>query len=162
IPDTSSCGGAGPFRQCRSDVVPGRTQEHGRLVVCRALSRMGAQPCTWSTQARALHRSRRVCVDGDRSDVAAPDSIAVDHGERLCGGLGRRKIMQSFATAPRTDSAIDTGKSDISRVLWIMAITAGAGISNVFYVQSMVDLIGGSLAMRPATLGLVPASTIGG
>lgn len=61
-----------------------------------------------------------------------------------------------------TDSAPDAAKSHVSRVLWIMAITAGAGISNVFYVQSMVDLIGGSLAMRPAMLGLVPASTIGG
>jgi predicted MFS family arabinose efflux permease len=61
-----------------------------------------------------------------------------------------------------TDSAVDTAKSDVSRVLWIMAITAGAGISNVFYVQSMVELIGGSLAMRPSMLGLVPASTIGG
>jgi predicted MFS family arabinose efflux permease len=61
-----------------------------------------------------------------------------------------------------TDSAVDTAKSDVSRVLWIMAITAGAGISNVFYVQSMVELIGGSLAMHPSMLGLVPASTIGG
>jgi predicted MFS family arabinose efflux permease len=43
-----------------------------------------------------------------------------------------------------------------------MAFTAGAGISNVFYAQSMVDVIGNSLAMRPADLGLVPASTIGG
>jgi predicted MFS family arabinose efflux permease len=43
-----------------------------------------------------------------------------------------------------------------------MAFTAGAGISNVFYVQSMVDVIGSSLAMSPADLGLVPASTIGG
>ena len=43
-----------------------------------------------------------------------------------------------------------------------MAFTAGAGISNVFYVQSMVDVIGTSLAMSPADLGLVPASTIGG
>ncbi|HEY4214043.1 MAG TPA: MFS transporter [Steroidobacteraceae bacterium] len=67
--------------------------------------------------------------------------------------------MQIRELTPTTDSAAN---SDISRVLWIMALTAGAGISNVFYVQSMVDLIGGSLGMRPAMLGLVPASTIGG
>src|ERR1700754_4060309 len=70
--------------------------------------------------------------------------------------------MQIREITPRTGSAVDTTKSDIFRVLWIMAITAGAGISNVFYVQSMVDLIGDSLALRPAILGLVPASTIGG
>src|SRR5262245_40289826 len=51
---------------------------------------------------------------------------------------------------------------ELSRVLWIMALTAGAGISNVFYVQSMVELIGKSLSIPAATLGLVPASTIGG
>ncbi|HEY4131635.1 MAG TPA: MFS transporter [Gemmatimonadaceae bacterium] len=54
------------------------------------------------------------------------------------------------------------GNRDISSVLWIMAITAGAGISNVFYVQSMVDVVGRSLAIPAAILGLVPASTIGG
>jgi predicted MFS family arabinose efflux permease len=70
--------------------------------------------------------------------------------------------MQIREATPGTDPATDVAGSDISRVLWIMAITAGAGISNVFYVQSMVDVIGRSLAMQPAILGLVPASTIGG
>ena len=70
--------------------------------------------------------------------------------------------MQIGETTPRADLAIGPAKSDISGVLWIMALTAGAGISNVFYVQSMVDVIGSSLAMPPAILGLVPASTIGG
>jgi predicted MFS family arabinose efflux permease len=65
-------------------------------------------------------------------------------------------------TAPKTEPPIDSATSEISSVLWIMAFTAGAGISNVFYVQSMVDVIGRSLAMSPADLGLVPASTIGG
>ncbi len=70
--------------------------------------------------------------------------------------------MQTRETPPTTDTVPSAAKPDISSVLWIMAITAGAGISNVFYVQSMVDLIGRSLAMPPAILGLVPASTIGG
>src|SRR6478735_6553089 len=56
----------------------------------------------------------------------------------------------------------DAPQTEISRSLWIMAITAGAGISNVFYVQSMVELVGKSLTIPPAILGLVPASTIGG
>jgi predicted MFS family arabinose efflux permease len=70
--------------------------------------------------------------------------------------------VQIGETTSRADLAIEPPKSEISRVLWIMALTAGAGISNVFYVQSMVDVIGRSLAMPPAILGLVPASTIGG
>jgi predicted MFS family arabinose efflux permease len=70
--------------------------------------------------------------------------------------------MQVQQIKPRVDSANDSAPPDISSVLWIMAFTAGAGISNVFYVQSMVDIIGTSLAMSPADLGLVPASTIGG
>lgn len=70
--------------------------------------------------------------------------------------------MQTRDITPKTDSAVDSATPDISSVLWIMAFTAGAGISNVFYVQSMVDVIGSSLGMRPADLGLVPASTIGG
>src|SRR5262249_42043736 len=78
---------------------------------------------------------------------------------RSCSG---RKRMQVQQTTPKTDSANDSATPDISSVLWIMAFTAGAGISNVFYVQSMVDVIGTSLAMNPADLGLVPASTIGG
>ena len=70
--------------------------------------------------------------------------------------------MQVQQITPKMDSASDGATTDISSVLWIMAFTAGAGISNVFYVQSMVDVIGTSLAMSPADLGLVPASTIGG
>jgi predicted MFS family arabinose efflux permease len=70
--------------------------------------------------------------------------------------------MQIRETTVTTGPEAATVQPDISRVLWIMAVTAGAGISNVFYVQSMVDVIGSSLAMRPAILGLVPASTIGG
>jgi predicted MFS family arabinose efflux permease len=70
--------------------------------------------------------------------------------------------MEIQKIRPRTDLADDGATTDISSVLWIMALTAGAGISNVFYVQSMVDVIGASLAMSPADLGLVPASTIGG
>jgi predicted MFS family arabinose efflux permease len=70
--------------------------------------------------------------------------------------------MQVEQTRSGTASANNNPTADISGVLWIMAFTAGAGISNVFYVQSMVDVIGTSLAMRPADLGLVPASTIGG
>jgi predicted MFS family arabinose efflux permease len=70
--------------------------------------------------------------------------------------------MQNRETAPKTEPPIESATSEISSVLWIMAFTAGAGISNVFYVQSMVDVIGTSLAMSPADLGLVPASTIGG
>ena len=70
--------------------------------------------------------------------------------------------MQVRETSPKVDPAIGNASSDLSGVLWIMALTAGAGISNVFYVQSMVDVIGSSLAMSPADLGLVPASTIGG
>jgi predicted MFS family arabinose efflux permease len=70
--------------------------------------------------------------------------------------------MQIRETAPKTEPPIDSATPEISSVLWIMAFTAGAGISNVFYVQSMVDVIGTSLAMSPADLGLVPASTIGG
>ncbi|HEY4201184.1 MAG TPA: MFS transporter [Devosiaceae bacterium] len=70
--------------------------------------------------------------------------------------------MQVRETSPKVVSANENALSDLSSVLWIMAFTAGAGISNVFYVQSMVDVIGKSLAMSPADLGLVPASTIGG
>ena len=70
--------------------------------------------------------------------------------------------MQFQQITPKPNSANDSATSDISSVLWIMAFTAGAGISNVFYVQSMVDVIGTSLGMSPAALGLVPASTIGG
>lgn len=70
--------------------------------------------------------------------------------------------MQIQQTGPKTITTDESATTDISGVLWIMAFTAGAGISNVFYVQSMVDVIGTSLAMSPADLGLVPASTIGG
>lgn len=70
--------------------------------------------------------------------------------------------MQVQQTEPETISVDDSATTAISSVLWIMAFTAGAGISNVFYVQSMVDVIGTSLAMSSAELGLVPASTIGG
>ena len=70
--------------------------------------------------------------------------------------------MQVREISPKLDSANENATPDLSSVLWIMAFTAGAGISNVFYVQSMVDVIGKSLAMSPADLGLVPASTIGG
>src|SRR4051794_36934773 len=82
------------------------------------------------------------------------------HRTDLAAWKGKR--VQIGETTPRTDLATDPAKSDISSVLWIMALTAGAGISNVFYVQSMVDVIGASLAMPQAILGLVPASTIGG
>lgn len=70
--------------------------------------------------------------------------------------------MQVQETTAATAPPADANRSDISRVLWIMALTAGAGISNVFYIQSMVDVIGQSLAMPAADLGLLPASTIGG
>src|SRR6185437_10633941 len=70
--------------------------------------------------------------------------------------------MHAQQIRPKPDPADDNAITDISSVLWIMAFTAGAGISNVFYVQSMVDVIGTSLAMSPADLGLLPASTIGG
>jgi predicted MFS family arabinose efflux permease len=70
--------------------------------------------------------------------------------------------MQVQQITPKTGSASDSATSNISSVPWIMAFTAGAGLSNVFYVQSMVDVIGASLAISPADLGLIPASTIGG
>jgi predicted MFS family arabinose efflux permease len=70
--------------------------------------------------------------------------------------------MQIQETTSATASATLAAKPEISRVLWIMALTAGAGISNVFYIQSMVDVIGTSLSMPQAKLGLLPASTIGG
>jgi predicted MFS family arabinose efflux permease len=72
------------------------------------------------------------------------------------------KRMQIDEIRQPTNLAVNTDRPEISRVLWIMALTAGAGISNVFYMQSMVDVIGKSLAIAPANLGLLPASTIGG
>ena len=63
--------------------------------------------------------------------------------------------MQFQQITPKPDSANDSATSDISSVLWIMAFTAGAGISNVFYVQSMVDVIGTSLGMSPAGLNSI-------
>jgi predicted MFS family arabinose efflux permease len=43
-----------------------------------------------------------------------------------------------------------------------MTFTAGAAVSNVYYNQPLLELIGKDLAIDPAKLGLVPAVTLGG
>ena len=44
----------------------------------------------------------------------------------------------------------------------IMAFTAGAAISNVYYNQPMLQLIAHDLGIDSLLTGLVPASTMGG
>jgi predicted MFS family arabinose efflux permease len=46
--------------------------------------------------------------------------------------------------------------------LAIMAFTAGAAVSNVYFNQPLLELIGNDLAIDQAKLGLVPAVTLGG
>jgi 2-oxoglutarate dehydrogenase E1 component len=58
--------------QRRDGLVPGRAQEHGRLVVHRSLSGMGAGAYRCQVSARPLHRPSGFGLDGDRPDVAAP------------------------------------------------------------------------------------------
>ena len=57
------------FRQCRDRLVPGRAQEHGRLGLRPALSRMGAGPDRRQASARALYRPAGLGLDGDRADA---------------------------------------------------------------------------------------------
>ena len=61
-----------PLPQCRDGLVPGRAQEHGRLVVHRPVSGMGARAYRRQASARALHRPAGLRLAGDRPDVEAP------------------------------------------------------------------------------------------
>ena len=60
--------------QRRDGVVPGRAEEHGRLVVHRPVSGMGARPYRRQAPARALHRPPGLGLAGDRPDVEASGS----------------------------------------------------------------------------------------
>ena len=60
--------------QRRDGLVPGRAEEHGRLVVHRPVSRMGARPYRRQAPARALHRPAGLGIAGDRHDVEASRS----------------------------------------------------------------------------------------
>ena len=69
----------------RCGLVPGRAEEHGRLDLRRALSRMGARAGRRQDQARPLRRAPRLRGDGDRHDVAT---------SRAAPGLPRRRFRQ--------------------------------------------------------------------
>ena len=59
-------------RKARVRVVPGGAAQHGRLVLHRAVSRMGARPDRRQAPAAALCRAAGLGRDRDRPDVAAP------------------------------------------------------------------------------------------
>ena len=59
------------IQKSRNRLVPGGAQEHGRLVLCRALSRMGAGASGRRDQAGALRRTSGLGLDGRRHDVQA-------------------------------------------------------------------------------------------
>ncbi len=58
--------------QCGNGLVPGRAEEHGRLVVHRPVSRMGAGAYRCQVPAGALHRPSGRRLAGDGPDVEAP------------------------------------------------------------------------------------------
>ncbi len=79
----------------RSDLVPGGAEEHGRVDLRRALSRMGARPGRRQVQARALRRPSGRRGDRDRPDVQA---------SRPAQGLPRRVLRVRRTHAPAAPS----------------------------------------------------------
>ncbi len=59
------------LQEGRCRLVPGRAEEHGRLELRRALSRMGAWPDRRQGEAAALCRPSGLGGDGDRPDAEA-------------------------------------------------------------------------------------------
>ena len=74
-----------PLSQRRHRLVPGRAEEHGRLDLRRALSRMGARPDRRQDEAAALCRPRRLGGDRDRPDVEASAQLNAFLDEALAG-----------------------------------------------------------------------------
>ena len=63
------------FKNAEDRLVPGGAEEHGRLDLRRALSRMGARAGRRQVEAAALRRPSRLRGDRDRPDVQAPGAV---------------------------------------------------------------------------------------
>ena len=71
LPGEGADQGIVALQEGRDRVVPGRAQEHGRVELRRALSRMGARAGRRQIEAGALRRPAGFGGDGDRPDVEA-------------------------------------------------------------------------------------------
>ena len=90
-----------PLQEGRGRVVPGGAEEHGRMVLRRALYRVGAGPGRRQVATSALRRTAGRGSDRDRPDGEAPRS-AQGSSRRVpaleCGATRRRRCRTIFAS----------------------------------------------------------------